>query len=108
MPQVVEQLEGAVDHVLGPRGDLGAAAEAGEVVASVAIVLLDSGGQILSREELILGNEAVEALPVVGQEDVALGADLVEKSVAGRIITPTRETALLFHPEARARRATGS
>ena len=34
--------------------------------------------------------EPVEALPVVGQEDVALDADLAEKSPAGRIITPTQ------------------
>ena len=46
----MEQLEGALDHVLGARGDLGAAAEAGEVVAGVAIVLLDAEGQVFAGE----------------------------------------------------------
>src|SRR5215203_3591058 len=87
---MVEQLEGALDHVPGAGGDLGAAAEAGEVVAGVAAVLLDAEGQILACEELILWDEAVEALPVVGQEDMAFEADPIEQAPAGRIITPTQ------------------
>src|SRR4051812_11673476 len=74
----------------GARGDLGAAAEAGEVVADVAVVLLDREGQVLAGEQLLLRDQPVEALPVVGQEDVAPEADLLEKSPAGRVITPTQ------------------
>src|SRR4051812_15633747 len=61
--QVAEQLEGAVDHVTGTRGDLGAAAEAGEMVADVAVVLLDREGQVRAREQSILRDQPVEALP---------------------------------------------
>src|SRR5205823_14336539 len=89
-PQVAEQLEGAVDHVAGARGGLGAAAEAGEVMADLAVVLLDREGQVLAGEELPFRDQPVEALPIVRQEDVALDADPVEKSPAGRIITPTQ------------------
>ena len=90
LPQVVWQLQGPVHHVAGARSDLGAAAEAGEMVAGVAVVLLDSEGQVLAGEMLLLGDQAVEALPVVGQEGVALDTDLVEEPPAGRVITPTQ------------------
>jgi len=55
----------------------------------MAVVLLDREGRILAREPLVLRDQAVEAVPVVGQEDVALDPDPIEKSLAGRIITPT-------------------
>src|SRR3954471_24204642 len=87
---MVQEPERRVDHVTGARGDLGAAAEAGEIVADVAVVLLDREGQILASEESLRRDQPVEAFPVVGQEDTALDADLVEKSAAGRIITPTQ------------------
>src|SRR3954471_15035159 len=74
----------------GARGDLRAATETGEVVADVAVVLLDRESQVLAGEQLPLRDQPVEALPVVGQEDVALDADLLEKSPAGRVITPTQ------------------
>ena len=60
------------------------------MVAGVAVVLLDREGQVLADKVLLLGDEPVEALPVVGHEDVALDADPIEKSPAGRIITPTQ------------------
>src|SRR3954466_10889673 len=87
---MTEQPERPVDHVAGARGDLGAAAEAGEVVADVAVVLLDRERQVLAGEQLLRRDQPVEALPVVGHEDVALDADLVEQSPAGRVITPTQ------------------
>ena len=74
----------------GARGDLGAAAEAREVVADVAVVLLDREGQVLAREQSVLWDQPVEALPIVRQEDVAVDADPVEKSPTGRVITPTQ------------------
>src|SRR4051794_29127440 len=60
------------------------------MVADVAVVLLDREGQVLAGEELPFRDQPVEALPIVRQEDVALDADPVEKSPAGRIITPTQ------------------
>src|SRR5215216_2776906 len=86
----MEQSERAIDHVAGARGHLGAAAEAGEVMTDVAVVLLDREGQVLAGEVPLLRDEPVVALPVIGQEDVALDADPVEKSPAGRVITPTQ------------------
>src|SRR3954464_14928424 len=74
----------------GAGGDLGAAAEAREMVADVAVVLLDREGQVLAREQSILRDQPVEALPIVRQEDVAVDADPVEQSPAGRVITPTQ------------------
>src|SRR3954454_9927265 len=88
--QVVQEPERRVDHVSGARGDLRAATKTGEIVADVAVVLLDREGQILTGEQLLRRNQPVEAFPIVGQEDTALDADLVEKSAAGRIITPTQ------------------
>src|SRR4051794_13285398 len=87
---MVQEPERRVVHVSGARGDLGAAAKTGEMVADVAVVLLDREGQILAGEELLRRNQPVKAFPVVAQEDTALDADLVEKSAAGRIITPTQ------------------
>src|SRR3954466_6033544 len=87
---MTEQPERPVDHVAGARGDLGAAAEAGEVVADVAVVLLGRERQVLAGEVLCLRDEPAKALPVVGDEDVSVDADLVEKSPAGRVITPTQ------------------
>src|SRR3982750_3482916 len=87
---MVQEPERRVDHVSGARGDLRAATKTGEIVADVAVVLLDREGQILAGEELLRRNQPVEAFPVVGQEDTALDADLVEKSAAGRVITPTQ------------------
>src|SRR3954447_7974004 len=79
-----------VDHVTGARGDLGTATKTGKIVADVAVVLLDREGQILACEVLFLRDQPVKAFPVVGQEDTALDADIVEKSPAGRVITPTQ------------------
>src|SRR3954454_12726757 len=89
-PQVAEQPERPVDRVAGARGDLRAATETGGGVADGAVVLLARGGQVLGGGQLLLRDQPVEALPVVGREDVAPDADLLEKSPAGRIITPTQ------------------
>src|SRR3954462_4073364 len=87
---MVQEPERRVDHVTGARCDLRAATKTGKIVADVAVVLLDREGQILAGEELLRRNQPVEAFPVVGQENTALEADLVEEAAAGRIITPTQ------------------
>src|SRR4051794_41366840 len=71
------------------------------MMADVAVVLLDREGQVLAGEQLSLRDQPVEAFPIVGQEDVPLDADPVEKASAGRIVTPTNS-------QARGRRGTGS
>src|SRR3954447_13923242 len=87
---MMQEPERRVDHVTGARGDLGAATKTGKIVADVAVVLLDREGQILAGEEVVRRNQPGEAFPVVGQENTALEADLVEQAAAGRIITPTQ------------------
>src|SRR3954467_8724045 len=87
---MTEQPEGAVDHVTGAGRDLGAAAEACKMMADVAVVLLDREGQVLACEELLGWDQPLETFPIISHEDVAVDADLVEKSPAGRIITPTQ------------------
>src|SRR3954465_6586040 len=81
-------LRGATET--GRGGCLRGGTETGGVGADVAVVLLDREGQVLAGEQLLLRDQPVEALPVVGQEDVALDADPLEKSPTGRVITPTQ------------------
>jgi len=59
-------------------------------VTDVAVVLLDREGQVLAGEELIFGNEAVKALPVIRYERVVFDPDFVEVLLTGCIVTPTR------------------
>src|SRR5690348_5044929 len=60
------------------------------MVADVAVVLLDREGQVLARDELLGRDQPLETFPVIGHEDVAVDADLVEKSPTGRVITPAQ------------------
>src|SRR5690242_14677630 len=60
------------------------------MMADVAVVLLDREGQVLAREELLGRDQPLETFPIIGHEDAAVDADLVEKSPAGRVITPTQ------------------
>ena len=55
-----------IDHEGDFGDDLGAAAETGDKVTNVAVVLLDGEGQVFAGEELILRNEAVKSFPIVG------------------------------------------
>src|SRR3954466_9864116 len=87
---MTEQPEGAVDHVTGAGRDLGAAAKAREMMADVAVVLIDREGQVLAREELLGRDQPLETFPIIGHQDVAADADLVEKSPTGRVITPAQ------------------
>src|SRR3954452_14178859 len=72
----------------GTGRDLGAAAEARQMVADVAVVLLDREGQVLAREEVLGRDQTLETFPIISHEDVAVDADLVEQSPTGRVITP--------------------
>jgi hypothetical protein len=58
-------------------------------MANVAVVLLNGKGQILAGQELVLGNETLKPLPIIGEEDVTWDADFVEMLLTGGIITPT-------------------
>ena len=77
--KVMIRPQGQIDHE-GDFGDnLGAAAETGDKVTNVAVVLLDGEDQVFAGEELILRNEAVKAFLIVGQEGFALDPNFIEE-----------------------------
>ena len=59
-------------------------------MTNVAVVLLDGKGQILAGEELAFRDRAVIAVPIVGDERLALYADFIEEFLAGGVITATK------------------
>jgi hypothetical protein len=77
--KVMIKPQGQIDHEGDFGDDLGAAAETGDEVTNVAVVLLDGESQVFAGEELILRNEAVKPFPIVGQEDFALDANFIEE-----------------------------
>lgn len=57
------------------------------MVSDVTVVLLDCEGEVFAGEELMLGDAAMVAVPVVGQEDPTLESDLGEEAPTGRVVT---------------------
>ena len=88
--KVMIKPQGQIDHNGDFGDDLGAAAETGDEVTNVAVVLLDGESQVFAGEELILRNEAVKPFPIVGQEGFALDANFIEELLTGGIITATK------------------
>ena len=84
--EVMIDAQGQIDHLHG----FGTAAETGDEVTNIAVVLLDGEGQVFAGEELILRNEAVKPFPIVGQEGFALDPDFIEELLTGGIITATK------------------
>ena len=82
--------QGQVHHLNGFGNDLGAAAEAGQEMADVAVVPLDGEGRILAGEELVPGNDPVVPFPVVGDEGFALDPYLVEEPSEGPVVTASQ------------------
>src|SRR3954465_15988728 len=79
-------LRGATET--GRGGCLRGGTETGGVGADVAVVLLDREGQVLAGEQLLLRDQPVEALPVVGQDALTPDPDPVESAPAGTVIPP--------------------
>ena len=71
--------QGQIDHFHGFGNGFGPAAEAREKIADVAVVLLDGEGQVFAGEEPVFGDERVKAVPVVGEDGLALEADFIEE-----------------------------
>lgn len=69
--QVVRQAQRQVEHGAAVGDDLGPAADAGRTVPDVAVVLLGGEGQVLAGGQLVLWDQPVVALPVVGDEGPA-------------------------------------
>ncbi len=65
--EVVVDPQRQIDH-FDDGDDLRAAAEPCEKVADVAVVVFDGDGQVLAGEELVIRDEAVKALPIIGDE----------------------------------------
>ncbi len=79
-----------VNHFFDLGNHFCAAAKAREEVADVAVVLLDWKGQVLAGEDLVFRDEAVVAVPIVGDERLAFDADFVEELLASGVITATK------------------
>ena len=88
--KVMIKPQGQIDHNGDFGDDLGAAAETGDEVTNVAVVLLDGEGQVLAGKELVFGDEAVIAFPVVGDELASGHADFIEKPLTCGIVTVTQ------------------
>ena len=88
--EVVVDPQRQIDHFDDLGDDLCATAEPCEKVADVAVVLFDGDGQVFAGEELVIRDEAVIALPIIGDERLAFEADFVEELLACGVITATK------------------
>src|ERR1700678_4598617 len=88
--EVVVDPQRQIDHFDDLGDDLRAAAEPCEKVADVAVVLFDGDGQVFAGEELVIRDEEVIALPIIGDERLAFAADFVEELLACGVITATK------------------
>src|ERR1700722_16684021 len=88
--EVVVDPQRQIDHFDDLGDDLRAAVEPCEKVADVAVVLFDGNGQVFAGEELVIRDEAVIALPIIGDERLAFEADFVEELLACGVITATK------------------
>ena len=88
--EVVVDPQRQIDHFDDLGDDLRAAAEPCEKVADVAVVLFDGDGQVFAGEELVIRDEAVITLPIIGDERLAFEADFVEELLACGVITATK------------------
>ena len=107
--EVVVNPQGQIDHLHGFGNDFGSAAEPREKVADVAIVLLDGESQVLAREQLVFGDEAVETFPIVGEEGLPREADFIKELLTEP--APAQAGVASSRPpstQAMVRRATGS
>ncbi len=90
---VVEMMinpQGQINHFDDLGDDLRAASEPCEEMTNVAVVLFDRDRQIFACEELVLRDEAVIAVPIIGDERFAFDADFVEELLACGVITATK------------------
>ena len=88
--EVVVNPQRQIDHFDDLGDDLRAAAKPCEKVADVAVVLFDRDGQVFAGEELVIRDEAVIALPIIGDERLAFEADFGEELLACGVITATK------------------
>ncbi len=88
--EVVVDPQREIDHLDDLGDDLCAAAEPCEKMPNVAVVLFNGDGQVFAGEELVLRDEAVIALPIIGDERLAFDSDFVEELLACGVITATK------------------
>ncbi len=82
--------QGQINHFDNLGDDLRAASEPCEEMTNVAVVLFDRDGQVFACEKLVLWEEAVITVPIIGDERFAFDADLVEELLASGVITATK------------------
>ena len=88
--EVMINPQGQINHFDDPGDDLRAASEPCEEVTNVAVVLFDRDGQVFACEELVLRDEAMIAVPIIGDERFAFDANFVEELLACGVITATK------------------
>ena len=87
--EVVVDPQRQIDHFDDLGDNFCAAAEPREKMTDVAVVLFDGDGQVFASEDLVLGDEAVIALPIIGDEGLPFDADFVDELLACGVITAT-------------------
>src|SRR5271168_4706414 len=88
--EVMVNRQGQINHFDDLGDDLRASSEPCEKVTNVAVVLFDRDGQVFACEELLLRDEAMIAVPIIGEERFAFEADFVEELLACGVITATK------------------
>ncbi len=88
--EVMVSSQRQINHFFDLGDDFCASTKSRNEVANVAVVLFDGDGQVFSGEELILGDETVVALPIVGDKRFTFDADFVEELLTGSVITATK------------------
>src|SRR5271167_3087854 len=88
--EVMVNRQGQINHFDDLGDDLRASSEPCEKVTNVAVVLFDRDGQVFACEELLLRDEAMIAVPIIGDERFAFEADFVEELLACGVITATK------------------
>ena len=88
--EVVVDPQREINHFDDLGDDLCSPTKPRDKVADVAVVLLDSDGQVFACEELALGNETVVTVPIICDKRFAFEADFVDELLAGGVITATK------------------
>jgi hypothetical protein len=88
--EVMMETQRKINHIDTLGYNFGPAPKARKVMTDIAVILLDRNGEILAGKELAFGNQAVVAVPIVGNEDASLHTNLVEEPLTSGVVTATK------------------
>jgi hypothetical protein len=95
--QCVGQSKGFINHVQGARAGLRFASEPRKIAAGSGVIAFDQEGQVLTRKELILRDQAVVSGPVIADKTLLrfdatyFGKELFEASVVTATQMPGKD-----------------